>query len=458
MGCEKGLGVLLVSFGVVAIVACGSNAEGTAGESPANEPSGSGGFSTPFDSGGDDADLGACATDQQKAERLPLDLYVLLDTSDSMSNQVSQSVSKDKAVKDALKAFVADPSSAGMGIGLQFFPLPAGGAPATCTNSAQCPGSTGPCSLKVCAQPGPLAFCNVDDDCGAYTCVSVGRCQNARNVYCALGTQCGNDQNGFDRGPCLAQSAGYCGNRPDSCTSADYATPAVPIALLPGSAGPITAALDAKEPQGDTPTSAALKGAVEGARSYAQAHAGHTVVAVLATDGLPTRCDPNVANIAAIAASGTSGTPAIQTFVIGVFAADEAANAKTNLDQIASAGGTTQAFLVTTGTTTTAQFVAAMNAIRDRALPCEYAIPTPEAGTIDYGKINVQHTATSGAKTIVPNKPNASACDAAGGWYYDVDPATGAPSKLVFCPSTCSAVKAAGGQVDVLVGCRTRVN
>ena len=41
------------------------------------------------------------------------------------------------------------------------------------------------------------------------------------------------------------------------------------------------------------------------------------------------------------------------------------------------------------------------------------------------------------------------------GWYYD-DPVK--PTKIIACPSTCDAIKAAtDGKIDILVGCDTYV-
>lgn len=464
----RGFRVASLLFGAIGLSlvagACGSEGESTFpdpdGSTSSSSSSGPGPGPIGQTDGGDGGDeLAKCATEQAKATPLPLDLYVMFDTSGSMSTMVAQSVSKYKAVTDAMNAFVNDTGSAGIGIGLQFFPLPAAGTPASCTSSAECPAATGPCSLRACQRNGPLQFCSVNADCGAgnsIPCIDVGRCANAQNVYCPVGAQCGNDANGFDRGACQAQAAGTCING-DSCQAPDYLTPQVPVALLPGAAPAITAALAGKAPEGNTPTSAALQGAVDAAAAYAAANPGHTVVAVLATDGVPTECDTNMTNIAAIAGTALAANPSIKTFVIGVFAANEAAEAQANLDQIAVAGGTTKAFLVTQGATTTQQFVQAMNQIRGTALPCDYKLPVPDSGVPDFDKLNVQHTAPDGKKTVYPRRDDATKCDASGGWYYDVDPKSGMPSKITLCPSTCAAVKAAGGQVDVVIGCKTQV-
>ncbi len=74
-------------------------------------------------------------------------------------------------------------------------------------------------------------------------------------------------------------------------------------------------------------------------------------------------------------------------------------------------------------------------------------------GTLDYNKINVQYTPGSGPAQALGNVANSGACTAAGGWYYD---SNAAPTKIEFCPATCTSVSAdTTGKVDVLLGCAT---
>jgi hypothetical protein len=404
--------------------------------------------------------LTACAADTQQAKQLPLDLYIMQDTSGSMANLVAPSQSKWDAIKAAITAFVQDPQSAGIGVGLQFFPLPKAGVPAACTSSAQC-GTSGPCLLNICVSPNQtqLIACNTKSDCpgGNSQCLPAGQCSIEKNVYCAqFGASCGNDANGYPRGTCQQITTSSCVNG-DSCTATDYSTPAVAISALPGGAAGIVGALGAKGPEQETPTSAALQGAVNEAKTYAGANAGHTVVAVLATDGLPSECDTNIGNIAGIASAAVAGAPSVKTFVIGIFTTNEASTAKPNLDQIAAAGGTSQAFIVNAGQNAEQQFLAALNTIRGSALPCEYTLPVPDGGTPDYGKVNVEFTEGNGTKVVLPYTETAGNCGTTGGWYYDVDPKNGGtPTKVEICPTTCATMKAdPNGRVDVLQGCKT---
>jgi hypothetical protein len=456
--------------------ACGSSGAGDgSGTGPGADggsffdPDSPGGNFGDAPQGGDDINLRACATESQKATQLPLDLYVMFDRSGSMWEPVSPNVTKWDAVKSALGSFFGDPASAGIGVGLQFFPTFQAGVPATCSSSAQCPGATGPCTSNICNNvSGVPTFCSQESDCpngggpGPH-CVQTGECTANRNALC---TAINNPVACIFAGGGNCQALQYpsCANG-DSCSVPDYQTPAVPIANLPGNAGPLNTALTNAHPQGNTPTSAGLEGAEIAARAFASANAGHTVVTVLATDGIPTECEPPNsttaqidAHISSIAAAALAGTPSIRTFVVGVFPQSQAAAVQPRLNAWASAGGTGSAFVITANSNTTQAFISALNQIRAGALPCDYKLPVPATGTPDYNKVNVQFIRGNGASTTFFYVKNQAGCDATtGGWYYDVDPASGAtPTRVLLCPASCTLVKSdAGGRVDVVQGCQT---
>jgi hypothetical protein len=419
----------------------------------------SGGALTLRDASGPDSFLG-CASTTQKATLAPLDLYFMLDTSGSMDDLVAAGQSKWSAVVTAMTAFVNDPASAGLGVGLQYFPLTAAGVPASCTSSAQC-GASGPCLLAICSNVTATIPCASNANCPRSSqCTTVGQCHGDHNYLCANpgASSCGPDPNGFPLGSCDVMTSSVC-VAGDSCTAHDYQTPAVPIAQLPGVAGSVTASLGAHQPEGNTPTSAALQGAIDEASSYARAHQGHTVVAVLATDGIPDECVPTVAGVAQIAAGGLAGTPSIKTFAIGVFAPQDVTSGTSALDQIAAAGGTASAFIVNSSTQNVEQqFSAALATIRGAALPCSYELPAPDGGEPDFSKLNVQYTAGSGTVTTVAYVEASGNCDPQkGGWYYDADPAEGGvPSQILVCPKTCSTLQSdSKGRVDIVLGCQT---
>ncbi len=241
---------------------------------------------------------------------------------------------------------------------------------------------------------------------------------------------------------------GVCLN-PDSCDATKYATPAAAIAALPDASATIIASIDAQTPQGDTPTAPALTGAIQQASAWAQTHADHRVVAVLATDGLPTAAiRTDIDPVAAIAKTGAAASPSINTFVIGVFGPDDVANnAPSNLDTIAQQGGTKAAFIVDTTQDVTAQFLKALDTIRGARLACEFEIPpgprpAPTRSTTGASTCS----STDGAQQdLVYYVKSAAGCDATLRRLVTTtsDPDTGAaPTKIIACPTTCTPSKA----------------
>jgi hypothetical protein len=478
--------VFVATGAMVAVAACGSDnshvltgvgPKGGAADDAAASGSGSSGSSSDepgTDAGGGifgqgDANLSAdafvgCATDTVVAKQLPLDLYFMLDTSGSMDDLAGPQQSKWSDVVTAMTAFVKDPASAGIGVGLQYFPLTMAGVPTSCTSSAQCTGNSGPCLLKACDFKYFTAVepCDTVADCEGHNCDPVGACQYDHNTICpasSAGNDCGMDPNGFALGLCQAVSSATC-VLGDSCTTADYAMPAVAIAPLPGVAAAVTASLATHHPNGNTPTAAAVQGAIDGATAFGTANPGHTVVAVLATDGIPDECSPSdIPGISNLAAAGLSGTPSVKTFTIGVFAPNGIAAGTAALNEIATAGGTGQAFIInSTAKNVEQQFASALNSIRGASLPCQYQLPVPDSGLPDYEKVNVQFTSGTGAPVTVPYVETAASCGATtGGWYYDVDPkGGGTPKAILVCTTTCSALKGdATGTIGVVLGCQT---
>ncbi len=375
-------GFFVLCAGISAFVAAcsASSGDSTVGGAAGSAQAGSGasggalGSGGTFATGGVSASSGAgggggfgadCGGQSEKAQPVPLDMYIMLDHSGSM---ILFGLDLWTPVGSALGSFVAAPEAAGIGVGIQFFAL----------------------------------------------------------------------------------------EGPGECDAATYAKPAVEIAPLPGNTQAIQQAIVANAPSVfkvyNNPDVQAVTGAVTHAREWALAHPGHTVVVVYAADGLPddTNCtpaQPPVDDVAKAAKDGVDGTPSIPVYVIGI------GNIPA-LNQVAQAGGTGQAFIVNTANTS-ADFLKAMNDIRgSAALPCEYAV-AQDGVAWDKGKVNVTFTPTGGASQTILNVGSAAACGANGGWYYD-DPAN--PTKILVCPSTCTAFTGeGGGQVDVVLGCPTAV-
>ena len=315
-----------------------------------------------------------CVAAVQRGEGIPLDMFVIWDRSGSMDDDVNGGTKWELAL-DAFEAFVNDPASAGIGVGLAYFPL----------------------------------FIN---------------------------------------------GSGGGGRRDDENTVCDipaYAQAAVPIAPLPGNAAAITASLNGEQTDGRTPTRVALAGAIEYAKGWATQHPDRKVVVVLQTDGEPNVCESTVQAVTDVAAAGVAATPSMVTYVIGV------GEELRNLNQIAQAGGTGDAFIVDTAQDTTRQFIDAMNKIRaSAAVSCEFVVPKEgSSGPIDFNKVNVTITPPGGAGQPLLKAANAGQCHPqTGGWYYD-QPA--APTRVLLCPASCSTVKADTGMtVQLEIGCAAR--
>jgi hypothetical protein len=372
----------------------------------------------------------------------------------------TSTTSKWQAVTAALTTFLQDPKSAGLGVGIQYFPIEQTNVPDTCAAEADCVGF-GPCDiLNVCNLAATPTYCQTNSDCppGTGACERLGGC-NVSGGYCA------------PAGPaslCTASPLdtcdaipGYCLAR-DKCDPGVYATPAVEVAALPGAAAALIKNIGMHMPDGLTPTAGALSGAIQHAQARARTYPSHKVAVLLATDGLPSECTPDdIAGVAMIASAAQAATPPISTYVIGVFAPDEMANAQMNLDALAAAGGTGKAFVVTTDNQNVTQsFVTALNAVRSSGLSCQYTVPTTtdDGGQLDYYSVNVQFTPSSGPAVTIGNVRNRAACSPTqGGWYYDVDPSTGAkPNTISICDTSCAGLKAdPAGRVDILLGCKT---
>lgn len=249
-----------------------------------------------------------------------------------------------------------------------------------------------------------------------------------------------------------------------SCNPYDYQNPDVEFTALPAGATAIVNSLTAHTAQTDTPTVAALTGAINHAASWKADHLGHTVIVVLVTDGQPNACGSgSVTDVVDVAARGLSKAQ-IPTYMIGILSPGNMCTLDTNqpnqsdLDKVATAGGTDKALIVDTTKDTGAQLVETFNKIRQNAqIPCEYAIPKPVTGEkLDYEKVNVSYTDPMGNKHVVYYAEKASNCDPSkgDGWYYDTPPPTPQPTKILLCPNTCTAVTAKFGFViGVTLGC-----
>jgi hypothetical protein len=463
-----------------------------------------------------DADPGTCSGEFHAAERVGLDLFVLLDVSGSMldllpaaSLRAGHDTTKWDAVKQSLEAFVEAPESAGTGVGLHYFPQLQPGVPDSCTENAEC-GAGGPCTASVCVaglvaddpsdeQPavafiGPTqpdcvgddCICANDADCGGNNarclgmtgvCVTPGQgvpqlpvpplCNTQSDCAGIPGTNCESVGLCSSSGRVCVASFGCpaaegscvpyvyrCASQ-TSCESELYAAPAVPLATGMDHAAQLIQSLEGVQLRGLAATGPALRGALDRARAWALAHPDRRVVTVLATGGMPADCTPlELPEIAQIAASESSGSAPVRTFVIGVFSASAlGGDGPARLDTLARAGGTARAFVIDTGADVAAEFLEALSQVRDTAASCTFQLG-PQA--LDFDQVNLRLSELSGSLTDLSNVGDATACGDEQGWYY-ARSADGTPTQIETCPSTCARIETVRVNVELQVGCATRI-
>ncbi|MCL2724570.1 MAG: VWA domain-containing protein [Polyangiaceae bacterium] len=264
-------------------------------------------------------------------------------------------------------------------------------------------------------------------------------------------------------------------NALNSCTASDYYTAEVPLTALPNNAA-FAPVIGANAPaHADTPTLAAVNGAIHQAQAINEADPSGKAVIVLITDGEPYCCtwptvDPPVANWAlsctngvhdntladansganlnASAAAIASVRATIPTYVIGV------SSDATNLNTLASASGTSliQVDVAANPADTSSALIAALNTIRGDVVSCDFDIPKPPDGrTLDFNKVNVAYTPSGQAAQTLSYSAD---CSTANSWHFD-NPA--APTKVQLCTDTCNAVRSTqNSQVDVVFACVDR--
>jgi hypothetical protein len=386
------------------------------------------------DAGSPPAPGGTCAAEARQAKRLPLDLLFVVDKSESMNLQISNVGTQWDLVREALMRFVQDPGSAGLGVGLQLFPLVQ--KDVVCTQDSDC-------EPDLLGQMLPVATVCLPEQ--RILCSGTGRPCTTVGQACSSGLA----------GDVCVQLPRTCRSRGFAQCDANYTDPLVPVAPLPAAFEPFGTRLVYTLPSGQTPIFPAVRGGLTHLRQRLQADPERRPALVLVTDGFPLGCPEQIPQIAEIVAAAYRATPSISTFVIGVFSGSS--NAQATFDQLAVAGGTAPAVIVEPNVDLTARFLATLERIREAALPCEFDIPPPRNGPLDFSRVNLRwQGASSMEEVLYVERPDR--CDATrGGWYYDVPPAQGRPTRVLVCPATCGRFKSEpDATVELSFGCQTR--
>lgn len=402
-----------------------------------------------------------CVSLDATAQLADLDVFIMMDSSGSMQVLTAQGVPKWQAVRDALAAFLLDGDSKGVGAAINFFPIVNEAIPEQCPTDDTC-GLPGACHRYSVCLPSGEDFCDTAQDCADAgfpddTCEKLGFCSVDQGQVCLL-----EGGGGCDSSQGVCSDVGLCDNH-YYCDESVYADLTVDVAQLPAGATPVLEAIDGRVPDGGTTTLPALGGAIQAATEWTSANPGHKAIVVLATDGLPTMCDPaldgddpqqGIVHLAEAAGKGVE--QGIQTWVIGVFGPDEQAEAAPNLDLIAQGGGTESAYLISTESNVTEEFLQALNEVRLTSKACEFGIPLVDGALPDLKKLEVVITPAGGEPVTVERKVSAGACDPqTGGFFYDKPlGSTPPPGRVILCPQSCAIFgTAADRTVQLKVSC-----
>jgi hypothetical protein len=322
-----------------------------------------------------------CAAATTEASVAKVNMMFMYDKSGSMcepnSSNCTAANTRWGLTAGALRTFLKDQKSAGLRVGLRFF-------------------------------PDTVTVGGVNHDCSGNNCTTYDHCAVPQ---VALGELLAGTETSY----------------PNNCsTSSD------PQECL------LVKAINAESPDGYTPTRIALGGAYQYMAEYAAAHPFERSFVVLVTDGEPNHCsstdpsDPNyygtVLPRMALDAYRDFG---IVTFTVGI----DNQGGEALLRNIATQGGG-QAFMTSaTQTGTSTEFVNALNEIRTQAAACDFVIdPT---NPIDPANVRVSYAPQgTGTPQELTRVDGATSCGT--GWYFD-DPFV--PTLVTLCPTTCATVR-----------------
>jgi len=125
-----------------------------------------------------------------------------------------------------------------------------------------------------------------------------------------------------------------------SCDVSNYSTASVDIGPVADVSTAIASELEDHEVGGLTPSFPALSGAITYAKSWAATAPNEHTAVVFLTDGYPTECEPqDLSALVELAAASFGNAPSVPVHLFGIDGA-------WNLDEIADAGGTSEAAVI----------------------------------------------------------------------------------------------------------------
>jgi hypothetical protein len=225
-----------------------------------------------------------------------------------------------------------------------------------------------------------------------------------------------------------------CTTQDYTCTGSLYATPLGPWSALPDASTALVAAISGTDAMGClTPTQEALSGLLAGSKTRQIGTADHQVIAVLLSDGSPCCGDCPVetaSGLGQISGDFYTNAPFLRTYAVAL-----ASPAVDTMSAIAQKGG--GQVYKTDGSSSA--IVAALNDIRDAAVPCDFAAPEVSSNVVDLSTLEVDYYA-SGALAATPlnNVGSAIQCGVKDGWYWDN---SHGEQRVALCRASCSTMR-----------------
>jgi hypothetical protein len=213
------------------------------------------------------------------------------------------------------------------------------------------------------------------------------------------------------------------------CDPAPYAAPPIPLGKLgAGTADAIANALTPITPNGQSPWSAMITGALQRLATLKQQAPDKVTALVFIADSTPTACDLTAAGIVAIVGPPAQASPPIRTFTMGITLMTQ--DVTTYFDPIAKAGGTDAGYATVPPSAATMQ--AALEAIRDD-IACNVLLPQVGGKVVDLTKSVLFVRTPNNPDVTIASVANAAACAAADAYY----PAP-TPDRVHLCPHACA--------------------
>lgn len=333
----------------------------------------------------------------------PTVLYLMFDQSLSMAGGLLFGANKwDPAVK-ALKSFVDDPASAGLGVALQYFPSSGG----SCSDGSGY--STPAVSVGLLPERASVIGSSLDQHSPAGVGTPIEGALRGATEFCKQ-------------------------------YQADHSDEQCVSVLVTDGKAELAAGC---EENADKLAAIAKAAHDEGVITFAVGLAGANfgLLDKIAQQGGAPDCDASSSSYACDVSAGAEQlSDALNTIREKVVTTET--HAVTH----------TVTRTVTRTVTKTVTRTEVVQQVHQTSLPCEWTIPqSPDGETFDRDKVNIR-LSTDDEDTTFVRVDSAAQCQA-GAWYFD-DPA--APTRLIACEQTCQQLEnVTDARIDILLGCAT---